>query len=270
MDYARVCKHLGSIPTGAELRIATRALQTRTHTVAKRFGTLQAFVLQFREWVESQTDPQLRMLLKLPGWDRPSSKLISTRRQVAKAGLPPPIRPFLPAGLQWLETLAQGDRPEFEDPTAPISLLFERRVGDAFRCLGFDVRQLGQGRGRKADCLAIARQPGFATIIDAKVRSGGYVLGTEDRKFFEYAGTHSRELSAEGITRVYLAVVASSFRESDLAKFRQYMTDSSIRGIALLTVGALLRWVEDSIRERSRFSLHDLEAEFFSNSIIAV
>lgn len=269
-DFAKVCIHLGKIPTGAETRIATRTLQTRTHTVAKRFGTLQAFVQRFREWIEAQTDPKLRALLDLAGWDRPSTKLTSTRSAVARGGPPPPIRPFLPAGLQWLEVLARGDRPEFEDATAPVSLLFERRVGDAFRCLGFDVRQLGQGRGRKADCLAMARSDNFAIIIDAKVRSDRYVLGTEDRKFLEYAGTHSTELSAEGIRRVYFVVVASSFRDSDPEKLRQYMVDSPIRGIALLTVSALLKLVEDSIRDRSRFALRDLEPELSRNGIIAV
>jgi hypothetical protein len=269
-DFARVCRHYGKIPTAAELRIATRELQTRTHSVSRRFGTLQAFVLRFRQWVETQTDASIRQLLDLPGWNRQSSRTVGLHSKGASAGSPPPFRPFLPAGLQSLSALGRGERAEFEDLTTPVSLLFERRVGDAFRCLGFEVRQLGQGRGRKADCLAVARQHGFAAIIDAKARSNGYVLGTEDRKFFEYASTHSTELNSEGITRVYLVVVASSFRETDLARFVDYMTDSSVRGVARMTVDALLRRVEDSIRDRAHFSVKDLEPEFFRNSIIAV
>src|SRR5207248_229411 len=92
---------------------------------------------------------------------------------------------FLPACLQHLDLLARGTKPS-EDFTDNINTAFERRCADAFRCMGFDVQDLGQGRGRKADCLALAREEGFGIIIDA------YVLGTEDRKFLEYATTHSR------------------------------------------------------------------------------
>src|SRR2546426_11439540 len=38
----------------------------------------------------------------------------------------------------------------------------------------------------------------ISLIIDAKVRSDGYVLGTEDRKFLEYAGNHGSELLRQG------------------------------------------------------------------------
>jgi len=41
--------------------------------------------------------------------------------------------------------------------------------------------------GRKPDALALAPRERFAIINDAQVRSNGYVLGTEDRKFLEYA-----------------------------------------------------------------------------------
>lgn len=44
-----------------------------------------------------------------------------------------------------------------------------------------------KARGRNADALALAPRERFAVIIDAKVRSTGYVLGTEDRRFLEYA-----------------------------------------------------------------------------------
>jgi hypothetical protein len=42
----------------------------------------------------------------------------------------------------------------------------------------------------------------FAVIIDAKVRSAGYVLGTEDRKFLEYARSHGAELQRQGFEKV--------------------------------------------------------------------
>jgi hypothetical protein len=48
-------------------------------------------------------------------------------------------------------------------------------------------------------------------ILDAKVRSNGYVLGTEDRKFLDYAVKHGLELQKQGFDKIYLAVVGPSF-----------------------------------------------------------
>lgn len=267
-DYAKLCLHVGHIPTEAEARIATRQLETRTHTAAKRFGSLATFKHKFKDWLANRPEPELRAVLTLSGWDSKPTQLRSERAVVSKPTPAPPIRPFLPAGLQWLEPLSRGERPPFEDPSAPVSLIFEQRVGDAFRCLGFEVRQLGQGKGRKADCVAISRQNGYAVIVDAKVRTDGYVLGTEDRKFLEYAVTHSSELVAEGISRIYLCVVAASFRASDLTKLRLRLTISPIRSVVLLTAAALVKRTEGSIRDRYLFSLKDIEADFGSNSVI--
>lgn len=140
---------------------------------------------------------------------------------------------------------------------------------DAFRCLGFEVESLGQGRGRKADCLALDRQESFGVIIDAKVRQNGYVLGTEDRKFLEYAVTHSRQLQSNGIPKVYFVVVGSEFRESDLTKLTKYLVESPIRSVDFITAVALMRIVEESIRHRHRFRLIELDQTLFGNKIIA-
>lgn len=73
--------------------------------------------------------------------------------------------PYLPATLRDLQQLACGLAVA---GSTPVSTLFEQRCAEAFRCLGFDVRELGQGLGRVADCLAIATAERFAVIIDAK------------------------------------------------------------------------------------------------------
>src|SRR5206468_1613211 len=100
-----------------------------------------------------------------------------------------------------------GERPPFEPGEQPVATMFERRTADAFRCLGFEISQLGQGTGRNADVLALAPRDRFAVIIDAKVRSAGYVLGTEDRKFLEYARSHGAELQRQGFDKIYFVVV---------------------------------------------------------------
>ena len=150
-----------------------------------------------------------------------------------------------------------------------VNTLFERRIADAFRCLGFEMRQLGQGTGRKADSLAVASREHFALILDAKVRSAGYILGTEDRKFLEYADKHGRELQQQGSQRVYFVVVGPSFRANDWQQLTQYLSDSPIRSITLITASALMRIVEESIRDRSRFSLIDFEKELFAKRVIS-
>ncbi len=69
-EYAKVCLHLGKIPTSKELRIATRQLQTRTHVVAHSAGgSLAEFDRRFRCWLEAQSD-DLRKILEFPGWKR--------------------------------------------------------------------------------------------------------------------------------------------------------------------------------------------------------
>jgi hypothetical protein len=96
------------------------------------------------------------------------------------------------------------------------------------------------------------------------------VLGTEDRKFLEYARVQGAGLKRQGFDNLYFVVVAPSFKESDLKKLTEYLSDSPIRSVDLITATALMRLVEESIRERSKFSLSDLAQQLFGNKIIAV
>ena len=263
--YARICRQLGKMPTSAELRIATRELGTRSHNVFRRFGSLAELDRRFRAWLP-QASAEFREILNYDA-QRANARPPSTKSS-ASTSADAAIRPFLPAGLLWLDQLSQGINPA-PDLIENVPHEFERRCGDAFRCVGFDVQQLGQGRGRKADFLALARQDGFAVICDAKVRGEGYVLGTEDRKFLEYAGKHTRELQANGIRNVYLVVIGSAFRNSDLDKLTKYLADSPIRSVDLMTARALMRIVEDSIQERFKFRLSEIDEALFGNKIIS-
>jgi len=270
-DYARACELLQKIPSAAELRLVQREHQTKTHTVYTRFsGGIEEFHARFRSWLEASPADDLQSILRFDGWrilpmtgnggDTPSGTSIQPH---------PGLRPFLPASLQYFHLLAQGERPPYDVIDMSFDMLFERRTADAFRCLGFEMRQLGQGTGRKADSLAVAPREHFALIIDAKVRSAGYVLGTEDRKFLEYADKHGRELQQQGLQRVYFIVVGPSFRANDWQQLTKYLSDSPIRSITLITASALMRIVEESIRDRSRFSLIELEKELFAKRVIS-
>ena len=155
------------------------------------------------------------------------------------------------------------------DGSTPVSTLFERRCAEASRCLGFEVRELGQGCGRAADCLAITAVERFAVIIDAKVRRRGYTLGTDDRQFCEYAMRHTRELALSGIERVYFAVVGHGFRRDDLDKLAGFMTGTPIRSIVFIEAQALMRLVNESIQRRREFRLADIDKLLFGNKIVA-
>lgn len=145
---------------------------------------------------------------------------------------------------------------------------FEARCGDAFHSLGFTVQQLGQGCGRVADCLALAPADRFGVILDAKVRRDGYTLGTDDRQFCEYAARHSSELAQAGIDRVYFVVIGSGFRQHDLENLAQLMASEPIRSVSFLEAHALMRLVNDSICQRDRFRLAQIDQLLFGNKII--
>jgi hypothetical protein len=265
-DYTRVCLHLGKIPTQTELRIAQRELETKTHTVYTRHGDIYAFQDRFRMWVAESTEEELKAILQFDGWARVKS---GRESEAISTKVLPQLNHFLPAALQYLEVLARGEMPSYESSDLNVSTLFERRTSDAFRCLGFEMRSLGQGTGRNPDAIALATKERFAILIDAKVRVNGYALGTEDRKFLEYAQNQGKELQRQGFEKIYLVVVGSSFRESDLKKLTEYLSESPARSVDMITAAALIRIVEESIRERSTFTLSAFEKQLFGNKIIS-
>jgi hypothetical protein len=260
-----VCRHYGHIPTLAELRIATRELGTRTHRVQSRFGSLAVFNQRFKQWL-GRASGEYADVLAFPGWGRvPFDAMSRSTEQVSPIAA---VRySYLPVGLVPLIELASNRLPPDLGREVPASSLFEQKCADAFRVLGFQVRPLGQGKGRAADCLALARAERFAVIIDAKARAEGFVLGTEDRKLLEYAKTHSEELRREGIERIYLCVISSGFREKDAEAVRQALTGSGIHGWSLCPAEVLITMIERSIGQRCDFRLADLEKMFARNGI---
>lgn len=272
-SYARICLHLKKVPTSIEISIAGRELYSKTfkNVFSNRFGTLAAFQQQFKEWLEAGPE-QFVQILSFPGWEARGwgvpKQAMPKQKQVSTSPLPNLVfHPFLPASLQYLDVLARGQKPwaHFDDN---VNTAFERRCADAFKCLGFEVRQLGQGHGRAADSLALAHQERFAVIIDAKVRANGYTLGTDDRKFLEYSKTHAAQINQLGIDKIYFVVIGSSFRHQDLEKLTKYLADSPLRSVTLLTARALMRIVEESIAERHRFRLASIDQLLFGNKVV--
>ena len=144
--------------------------------------------------------------------------------------------------------------------TASVEL--ERRTGIAFELLGLEVTVLGQGAGRVADGIARCGVGRWAIVFDAKIRTSGFSMGTEDRKFREYVERHGRELESEGIARVYFAVVSSSFVESDLEKAQEIVRLTKAKAMVLLEAGALRALVELKLRTRQFEDAAALERVF--------
>jgi hypothetical protein len=96
-----------------------------------------------------------------------------------------------------------------------------------------------------------------------------YILGTDDRSVSEYVTQNSSRLKQDGIDKAYLVIVGPRFRETDLKKLGESLTVSEVRGITFLCPSALMRIVEDSIRERLSFTLGEFEKTLFGNRIVA-
>jgi FokI, cleavage domain len=287
-EYVKVCRHCKCIPTLFQLRIATRELKTHTHKV-QAHGGLGAFNERFRQWLTTPAGKEFAEILEYPGWGRrpfgANRRVTKEARPVAKEVRRVPEGassvtkevtpdtasryPNLPAGLLQLSTLAWNLPPPGLDTDTSASFLFEQKCAEAFRALGFHVRPLGQGKGRQADFLALAREEHFGVIIDAKARAKGFVLDSaEERKLREYAETHSDELRKEGMDRIYFCVVSSSFRGEDVDAFGDALRKSGIKGWSLWSADVLMSIVDRSIAERSEFRLADLERRLDLNSIV--
>lgn len=106
----------------------------------------------------------------------------------------------------------------------------------------------------------ISRQR-VAQVI-AKVE--GWIAGHPDHVL----ARNSRELAQAGIDRVYFVVIGSGFRQDDLENLAGFMAAEPIRSVCFLDVHALMRIVNDSIRERSSFRLASIDRLLFGNKII--
>lgn len=71
-----------------------------------------------------------------------------------------------------------------------------------------------------------------------------------------------------GIERVYFAVVGRGFRQTDLEKLAGFMTRTAHPQRHVHRSRALLRLVNDSIRQRREFRLAEVEQLLFGNKVL--
>jgi len=127
---------------------------------------------------------------------------------------------------------------------------FETKLSYAFRLLGYETKELGQGTGREPDGFAISsgvEGGDYAIIYDAKARGDKFRLGTSDREIYEYINKKKRELRRQRINKLYYAIISSNFDENDFSKLRDIYRRTSVP-ITFLKAEDLLLIIETKLQ----------------------
>lgn len=136
--------------------------------------------------------------------------------------------------------------------TSSISLerAFEIAINAAFTILGYETKLLGQGRGRVPDGVAVDTEDSYAIIWDAKLRTDGYNMGTDDRAIREYISSQYRDLKKRYSTRnIYYAIVSSRFHNDCNEIIQALKMQTEIREVILIEADALVAMVDLKLRE---------------------
>jgi hypothetical protein len=121
---------------------------------------------------------------------------------------------------------------------------FEILLWLAFRMLGYEVKELGHSTAeRDPDGIAFARRDHYAVVFDAKIRSGGYSIGTDDRALTEYVDKYSPELERQGIDSLYLSIISSYFVGENDRRIVAIRKETSVKNVTLLKASLLLRMI---------------------------
>lgn len=127
---------------------------------------------------------------------------------------------------------------------------FEKYIDVAFKILGYETRLMGQGNGRVPDGSAVAYDDSYMILWDAKIRSNGYSMGTDDRTIREYITTQSRELKKRRLLKnIYYAIISSSFADDYDEAIRSIKMETDVNEVLLMEASALVSMVEAKLRD---------------------
>ncbi len=144
---------------------------------------------------------------------------------------------------------------------------FEKSIHAAFTVLGYETKLLGQGSGREPDGLALSNDHSYAIIWDAKIRTDGYSMGTDDRTIKEYVMRKSRDLKRRALRNIYYAIVSSGFKDDYDDLIRSIKMETDTNEVCLMEAGALVAMVDAKLRSPLQVSLGpDGLQRLFSNS----
>ena len=125
---------------------------------------------------------------------------------------------WIPPIIADLEKLALNEETEWtKKRNIKPEKAFETMLRYVFTILGYNVTELGQGRGREPDGVAISTDGHsgyYAIIYDAKAREKDYSIGTGDREIIEYIKNKQKELQKQRVDKVSFLIVSSEFSNS--------------------------------------------------------
>jgi hypothetical protein len=152
-----------------------------------------------------------------------------------------------------------------------VERAFEKSCNAAFTVLGYETKLLGQGMGRVPDGQAVAQDESYGILWDAKVRAGGYNMGTDDRTIREYIATQSRDLKRRGgLRNIYYLIISSGFTDDFDDLIRSLKMDTNVNEVCLLVSSALVEMVDQKLRSPLTVSLgpDGLQRLFSTSGII--
>jgi hypothetical protein len=85
-------------------------------------------------------------------------------------------------------------------------------------------------------------------VYDAKVRTEGYSIGTDDRAIKEYILHETESLRKQGIQKVYFAVISSSFNGDVDDAIRTLKIDTGVAEVLFIEASALVVLLEEKLR----------------------
>jgi hypothetical protein len=181
---------------------------------------------------------------------------------------------YIPPTVAAIPRLALGD-PELQEAArrfgTTLERTFEKRINAAFTMLGYEARLLGQGMGRVPDGQAIAVNESYALLWDAKARSDGYRMGTDDRVIRQYIDTQTRSLKRErGLRNIYYLIISSGFADDFDNLIRSLKMETNVNEVCLVEAAALVEIVNQRLRAPLVISLgpDGLQQLFSSSGII--
>lgn len=150
---------------------------------------------------------------------------------------------------------------------------FEKSLNAAFIILGFDTVLMGQGQGRVPDGLAVDADNSYALIWDAKVRTNGYSMGTDDRTIREYISTQSRDLKRRrSLRNIYYVVISSGFKDDYDDAIRSIKMETDVGEVCLVEAEAIVAMVDAKLRDPLQLGLgpDGLQRLFSDSGVISV
>ena len=133
---------------------------------------------------------------------------------------------------------------------------FEKYINAAFTILGYETKLLVQGKGRVPDGIALTHDEGYAILWDAKIRSNGYSIGTDDRTIREYITSQSRELERRRLMRnIYYLIISSTFADDFDDTIRLIKMETDVNEVILVEADAFVAMIDAKLRDPLQLTL---------------